>query len=123
PRGPRGGVLLVKDELLDQRGAASAVLARPAQPGPAAFRQRPLPPAPLLHQRMLVAGAAAPAQGRKRAAKMRFQPGANLTPEGFLRLSKAQIHPVLPPGSRCVRRAARGAMPDRRAASRRAARV
>ena len=51
--------LLVEDRLLDERGARAAVLGRPAQAGPAALVQRPLPGAPELECVRVAGGLAA----------------------------------------------------------------
>ena len=47
-RARRAGVLLVEDHLLRERGAAAAVLGRPAQAGPAGRGQVPVPGQPLV---------------------------------------------------------------------------
>ena len=87
PRRPgRAGarVLLVEDHLLRQRRAATAVLARPADAGPAARASLLLPGAPLLDQRVLVAGTAATAHARELAGERVGQPRRDLAAEGFV---------------------------------------
>src|SRR5690606_15467686 len=75
PARPAGArVLLVPDHLLDQRRAAPARLARPAEPDPARLAEPPLPRAALLDHRVLVARAAAPAQRRERAGQAGDEP-------------------------------------------------
>ncbi len=85
-------VLLVEDHLLHQRRAAAAVLARPADAGPAARRELLLPGAPLVDQRVLVAGTAAAAHARELAGERVGQPGRDLAAERFVFGREPEVH-------------------------------
>src|SRR5690606_31888545 len=93
PARPAGArVLLVPDHLLDQRRAAPARLARPAEPDPARLAEPPLPRAALLDHRVLVARAAAPAQRRERAGQVGGEPRLHLAAKRLVLVREAQLH-------------------------------
>ena len=91
PGPPARGVLLVEDHLLDERGAAPAVLRRPAEADPAGAAELLLPRPALLEQLVLVAGTAAPAHHRELTVEPVGEPGAGLGTEGFLLGGEAKV--------------------------------
>ena len=83
-RRPSADDFLVEDRLLDQRGAASAVLGRPRHAGPPRRVQLALPlPAEL--ERGLIAGGLAPGM-------VRLEPSPQLIPECKLTRRQGQVH-------------------------------
>src|SRR5581483_5602332 len=82
-RGVGVGVLLVEDDLLVDRQAAAAVLDGPAEAGPAALGEVPVPGETLLEGLVLTAGTARAAQRGVRAgvgdsAELAIEPSADL---------------------------------------------
>src|SRR5690606_1800405 len=99
-RPARARVLLVPDHLLDQRRAAPARLARPAEPDPAVGAEPALPRAPLLDEGVLVAGPAAPAQLRELARERVGEPRPYLAAEGLVGVGEAKLQRRLPVAAR-----------------------
>ena len=85
-------VLLVEDDLLDQRGAAAAELGGPTQPDPAVATELLFPLEPFLEQLVLVAGAAASAHDREPTVETIGEPRSRLGAKAFLVGSEAQVH-------------------------------
>ena len=77
-------VLLVEDDLLDERHAAAAVLGGPTEPDPGVAPELLLPLPALVEQLVLVAGTAAPAHLREAAVETVDEPRARLGAEAFL---------------------------------------
>src|SRR5947208_507480 len=97
----RGGDLLLEDVVLDDRGAAPTVLARPVDADPAALVQLPLPAA----QEGDLVGEGRVLGGRR---DVRAEPFAQLGAEGLLGGREGEIHErTCPRGRRRVNRAHR----------------
>src|SRR5439155_20038054 len=86
-------VLLGEEELLDRRGAAAAVLARPVEPGPAPLVQLPLPPARKAHLLRRLLGLAIVGRTPPRG-QVRDQPLMHLALEAPLGGVQAEIHRI-----------------------------
>ena len=91
-RTPGAGVLLVKDDLLLDAGAATAVPFGPAQASPAALVQLALPGLALLDKAVLVAGAAAKADLLELAAQVGGQPVGHFPAEPLVLVTETQLH-------------------------------
>src|SRR5262249_18258179 len=85
-------VLLVEDDLLQQRGAATAVLGRPPEADPAVAAEFLFPCQSFFEQFVLVAGSAAPAYDREPVAETIGEPRSRVGAEAFLVGGEAQVH-------------------------------
>ena len=84
-------VLLEEDHLLDERGAASAVLGRPAEADPAVAAELLLPRPAFVEAFVLVARAAASAHRRERSVEAVGEPRARVAAEPLLRGGEVQV--------------------------------
>ena len=97
-RGPGLHVLLVEDHLVGDGCAPSAELHRPAQAGPPAGGQDPLPVTTDLEPERLVARTAPAAQGGELTHHVLVQPGPDLGTEGVVLGSVSKVHAGGRPG-------------------------
>lgn len=96
PPGSAGAcILFVPDHLLQQRGAASADLLRPAEPDPAVGAEPPLPGAPRVDAGVLVSRSAASAHDGELATEVRVEPRLRLPAERLVFVREAELHGTL----------------------------
>ncbi len=93
PPGSAGArVLLVEDDLLDERRAATAVLGRPPETDPVVAAELLLPLPALVEQLVLVAGAAAAAHFGEAAVETVGEPRPRVGTKTFLVGGEVQVH-------------------------------